>query len=172
MLTLVRRFALVFGLFVGTLASQLPEYAQQYRQRLGGALDELTRIVSDFDAQAQSEGLSEGAAIDRMKKSPDGLVQRQGESVQDNVIRRDRLAEQDQAFQRAGPVGRLGVLARDFDPAIARGAWNRFEPAVPVTIEGFLAGGIGVVAGYCLWHACALPFRRRRPRRTAHIADV
>lgn len=172
MLTLLRRFALVFGLFIGTLASQLPEFAQQYRQRLGGALDELSRIVRNFDEQAQSQGLTEGAALDRLKKNSDELVQRQGESMQDNVIRRDRLAEQQDAFQRAGPVGRLGVLARDFDPGIARGAWNTFEPAVPVTIEGLAAGGIGIVAGYCLWHACALPFRRRRPARRAQTIDV
>ena len=172
MFTLLRRFALVFGLFVGTLASQLPEFAQQYRQRLGGALDELTRIIRNFDDQAQSQGLTEGAAIDRLKKNDDRLAQHQGESMQDNVIRRDRLADQQDAFRQAGPVGRLGVLARDFDPAIARGAWNTFEPAVPVTIEGLAAGGVGLVAGYCLWHACALPFRRRRPGRRAQTIDV
>lgn len=172
MLTLLRRFALVFGLFVGTLASQLPEYAQQYRQRLGGALDELTRIIRNFDDQAQSQGLSESAAIERLKNNSDALAQRQGESTQDTVIRRDRLAEQDRAFQQAGSFGRLGVLARDFDPGIARGAWSRFEPAVPVTTEGFVTGGIGLVVGYMLWHLLALPFRRRRPRRSTRTVDV
>lgn len=167
---MLRRLALVFGVFAGTCASQIPEYAQQYRQRLGGALDELTRIMADFDAQARSQGLSEPAAIERMKKNPDELVQRQGESVQDNVIRRDRLAAQDAAFARAGPFGRLGLLARDFDPAIARGAWSRYEPAVPVTTEGFAAGGIGALAGYALWRALALPFRRRRAR--SHVTEA
>ena len=42
---ILRRFALMFGLFCGVAASQLPEFAQQYRQRLGGALDELTALV-------------------------------------------------------------------------------------------------------------------------------
>lgn len=167
MFTLVRRFALVFGLFLGTLASQLPEYAQQYRQRLGGALDELTRLVVNFDAQAAGEGLPRDKALDRLKRNPDGLVQRQGEAMQDTVIRRDRLAEQDAAFQRAGSFGRLAVLARDFDPGIARGAWSRFEPAVPVTSEGFACAGGGLVAGYALWHLLARPFGRRRPTSTA-----
>lgn len=164
MLTLVRRFALVFGLFLGGLASQLPEYAQQYRQRLGGALDELTRIVEQFDAQASAQGLDQSAAVDRMKHNPDTFVQQQGEAARDTIIRRDQLADQDRAFQQAGSFGRLRVLASDFDPSIARGAWRRFEPAVPVTSEGFVCGAIGLVCGYGLWHAMAWPFRRRRRR--------
>ena len=166
MFTLLRRFALVFGLFFATLASQLPEYAQQYRQRLGGALDELTRIVTAFDSQAAAQGMERNAAVDRLKKNSDQFVQKQGEATQDTIIRRDRLAEQDEAFQRAGSFSRLGVLARDFDPAIARGAWSRYEPAVPVTTEGFVCAGAGLVCGYGLWHMLALPFRRRRPQAT------
>ncbi len=165
MLFLVRRLALAFALFAGTMASQLPEYAQQYRQRLGGALDELGRVITNFDAQSTESGLDRNAAIARLKVNGDTLVQRQGEAMQDNVIRRDRLADQDAAFARAGPFARLGLLARDFDPGIARGAWTRFEPAVPVTSEGFISAGAGLLAGYGLWHLLALPFRRR-PRGT------
>ena len=171
MLMLFRRFALVFGLFVGTLASQMPEYAQQYRQRLGGALDELGRIIANFDAQATEAGVDRNAAITRLKANGDTLVQRQGEAMQDTIIRRDRLAEQDAAFARAGSFTRLGILARDFDPGIARGAWSRFEPAVPVTSEGFVSAGVGLLAGYGIWHLLAWPFRRRRPR-PAIIARV
>ena len=164
MLMLFRRFALVFGLFIGTLASQMPEYAQQYRQRLGGAIDELGRIIANFDAQASQAGIDRNAAITRLKTNNDVLVQRQGEAMQDTVIRHDRLAEQDAAFAQAGSFARLGLLARDFDPGIARGAWSRFEPAVPVTTEGFVSAGVGLLAGYGLWHLLAWPFRRRRPR--------
>jgi len=39
------RIAFALALFAAVLGSQFPEFAQQYRQRLGGALDELDRIV-------------------------------------------------------------------------------------------------------------------------------
>ena len=43
---------MAFGLAGALTLSQAPEFAQQYRQRLGGALDELRRVVADFDADA------------------------------------------------------------------------------------------------------------------------
>ncbi len=56
---LVRRLTLFFGLVFAMAASQIPEYAQQYRQRLGGAIDELRTIVARFDEDSAREGLTE-----------------------------------------------------------------------------------------------------------------
>ena len=43
--------------------SQLPEFAQQYAQRLGGAISELKVIVADFDRDAANSQLSREDAI-------------------------------------------------------------------------------------------------------------
>jgi Protein of unknown function (DUF2937) len=40
------------------IGSQGPEFAQQCRQRLGGALEELNRIVSEFDAEVRGQNLT------------------------------------------------------------------------------------------------------------------
>jgi DUF2937 family protein len=40
-------------------------------------------------------------------------------------------------------------------------AWKDFEPAVPVTSEAFVIGGIGLVLGWSLTHIVAWPIRRR-----------
>jgi hypothetical protein len=53
-----RRLALAIGLIVGLIGSQGPEFAQQYRQRIGGALDELKHIVAEFDAETARERLT------------------------------------------------------------------------------------------------------------------
>ena len=44
MLFVLRRLGLAIGLLVAAVASQAPEFAQQYRQRLGGAIDEINRM--------------------------------------------------------------------------------------------------------------------------------
>ena len=45
---------LVLGVAVvsGATTSQLPEFAQQYRQRMGGAIDALSQVVTDFREDA------------------------------------------------------------------------------------------------------------------------
>ena len=52
---LLRRLALAIGLVCGLLGTQAPEFAQQYRQRLAGAVDELSRVVATFDAEARGQ---------------------------------------------------------------------------------------------------------------------
>ncbi|MFL4990854.1 MAG: DUF2937 family protein, partial [Microvirga sp.] len=46
---LVRIVAFGMGLLGGVVASQGPEFGQQYRQRLGGAVDELRQVISRFE---------------------------------------------------------------------------------------------------------------------------
>ena len=43
-----------------------------------------------------------------------------------------------------------------------RGAFQAFEPAVPVTSEGAVAAGLGFLGAYGLIRLAATPFRRRR----------
>src|SRR5215203_3886436 len=123
---IARTMAVALGLFGGIAASQGPEYAQQYRQRLGGAVDELRRVVQRFDHDAQSAGQSREGAIERLNQNGDALIRRQGDAIRANVERLDRLERQSQAFQAAGPFERLIVMARDFDSDTARAAYREF----------------------------------------------
>lgn len=166
---IARTLGLAFGLAGGLAASQAPEYAQQYRQRLGGAVDELRRVVQRFDHDAQAIGQTREGAIGRLNEHRDELVRRQGDAMRANVERLDRLAQQQQAFQTAGPFQRLAVMAQDFDPDIARAAFHDFEPAVPTTTEGFATAGAGFLAGWGVSRLLGISlrylfFRRRRPQ--------
>jgi hypothetical protein len=165
---IARTMGLACGLLGGLITSQAPEYAQQYRQRLGGAADELRRVVQRFDHDAQATGQTREGAIGRLNEHRDELIRRQGDAMRANVERLDRLERQRQAFQTAGPFQRLAVMARDFDPDIARAAYQDFEPAVPTTTEGFVTAGAGFLAGWGLSRLIGIPlgylfFRRRRP---------
>ena len=161
----LRRIAALIGLFFAVAASQLPEYAQQYRQRLGGAIDELDAIIERFDAEAAQSGMSKEQGISHLQQSDDHLVQQRGDQMRDTILRRDRLEKQSDDFAKAGPVGRMLVLAEDFDPKIASRAYQAYEPAVPTTSEGLIAAVVGFVVGGGLIHLIAWPMRRRRRRR-------
>lgn len=161
------RLALCFGLLTGVAASQLPEYGQQYRQRLGGAIDELQPIVAAFDADCARQGLSRQEGVTRLLANEDPLARGRGSEIEETAQRLQKLVRSQTAMAQPGSVGRLAALAVEFDPLIARRAYESFEPAVPVTAEGFAFGGLGFVAGFGLFRLLGAPFARRKRRAAA-----
>ena len=163
---LARRLALAIGLMAGLVGSQGPEFVQQYRQRAGGALDELKRIAAEFYAEAASQHVKPSEAIRRLEENRDILARRRGEDIQRTIERADRLQEQLDAMASAGPLKRLSVMVTDFDPGIARRTLDAFEPAAPLTSEALVVGGLAAALGWAATHAVAWPFRRWRGNRT------
>jgi hypothetical protein len=157
-----RTLALAIALLAGVIGSQGPEFVQQYRERLGGAVDELKRIIAEFDAEAQREGLTPPDAMARLEHNDDPLARERGRDVAETIARTDRLQEQLQAMQSAGPVRRLYVFAKDFDPKIAERTLENYEPAAPLSLEAVAAAVLAAFCGWAATHLVALPFRRRR----------
>ena len=71
---LARRLAFAIAVLAGLIGSQAPEFAQQYRQRLGGALEELNRIVSEFDSEVQRQNLTGAEGLKRLEDNSDRLA--------------------------------------------------------------------------------------------------
>jgi hypothetical protein len=164
---LTRRLALAIGLLCGLIGTQWPEFSQQYRQRLGGALDELSRIVAAFDAEAASRSLTPAEGVARLKDNADPLARERGAAIEGDIARQARLQRQLEALRDAGPLERLIVMARDLDPATASRTLRDFEPAVPVTAESLVVGALALVWGWGATHLCAWPIRRRWQARRA-----
>lgn len=167
---LARRLALAIALIAGLIGSQGPEFAQQYRQRLGGALDELKRIVAEFDDEAAAERLTPPEAVMRLEADSDPLARRRGDDMARTIERAFRLEDQQTAMASAGPLRRLAVMIEDFDPQIARRALDNFEPAAPLTFEAAIVGSLAAIFGWGATHLCAWPFRRRTRLRVQREA--
>lgn len=158
---LVRRVAFFVALLFGFMATQVPEFVEQYRQRLGGAIDELAANVARFDSDSAQAGLTESGGIDRLRGNADRLVQQRGEQMQENVDRLQSLRELQQRLRNDGPITRLWTVATNYDARIARGTYSDFEPAVPTSLEGFILGLIGFIIGGGVIHTAGWPLRRR-----------
>ena len=163
---LVRRLAVAIGLLFSLIGSQVPEFAQQYRQRLGGALDELHRMIAEFDNEAASRSLTRQQGIDRLKANADALAQERGDAIVGDIDRADRLARQEEALKNGGPLTRLAGLIENFDAATASQAIRDYEPAVPITLEAFVVAGVGLAIGWMATHLVAWPVRRRLRARS------
>jgi C4-dicarboxylate-specific signal transduction histidine kinase len=164
---LARRLALAIALLAGLIGSQGPEFAQQYRQRLGGALEELNRIVSQFDAEVRRQNLSPAEALKRLEDNSDPLARERGEDMGKAVARAERLNQQIQAMNSAGPLMRLYVVATRFDPEIASSALDNYEPAEPLSIGALTAGGLAALCGWAATRLIAWPFSRGSRLRAA-----
>jgi flagellar motility protein MotE (MotC chaperone) len=156
-----RTVGLGAGLICAVAASQAPEFAQQYRQRLGGAIDELRTVVERFDADAASQNLDRQTALRRLSANPDPLAQRRAADASLNAARLSDLERQRSEMQNSGSFGRIVSLVSEADPDVIHGTTAAFEPAVPTTLEGAVAAGGGFVLGYGLIRLLARPFRRR-----------
>ena len=155
---ILRALTLAGGVLGGALASQFPEYAQQYAQRLGGAVNALTEVVADFDASAAAEGLTREAALAQMTGS--AFVERRQADMRRTFARHARLSEDLAVLQSAGPFLRAYHASRMTDRDVAQATYRAFVPAVPLSLTGavFALGGlllgIGVMrlgARLCLW---------------------
>ena len=168
-----RRLAAAIGLLFALIGTQGPEFSQQYRQRLGGALDELKRVVAAFNADAAKQSITPVEAIARLEGNPDPLAQARGAAIENDIARRNKLQNAFDEMRDAGPVQRIGAMAVDFDPAIGGETLQNFEPAVPVTSEALLVGALALVIGWGGTHLCAWPIRRRwRERREMRRATA
>ena len=160
-----RALSIVGGLALGFGFAQFPEYAQQYEQRLGGAVDELRIIVDDFDRGAAEFGLSREDALLRYALSPDEFIVDRGLSMRQTLARYERLSADLWQLQQAGPIQRAQLLPSYLDSDVGARALENFEPGVPATSEALVWGLLGSVVGYMLLYPffgfVTLPFRWR-----------
>ncbi|MEO8668155.1 MAG: DUF2937 family protein [Bauldia sp.] len=159
---IARTLALIVALGLGFVLSQGPEFAQQYRQRLGGAVDELRRIILQFDEDSLHSGYDRAGAIALMASNSEQLVRDQSGRIVVTVARYGRLREQQAAFESDGAFVRLASFIQNFDPPLVERTFAAYEPAVPVTVEGLLLAGGGFFAGYFFVLGMAWPLRRGR----------
>jgi Protein of unknown function (DUF2937) len=163
-----RRLAVAIALIAGVIGSQGPEFAQQYRQRMGGAVDELERIVAQFGAAAAGQGLTQAQAAGRLEQNAEPLAQEQGKDMVQTIARANRFEKELEEMRSAGPLRRIYVMAKDFDPEIARHTLDNYEPAAPLSLEAVIAAGLAAILAWGATHLVAWPLRRaRRPRERA-----
>ncbi len=165
---LIDRLLCVVG---AVLCSQLPEFIQQYVQRLGGHLDEARRQLGQFQKIAAKSGLTFDQLMAKSRDASEATVARLGQLMHESVVRVDALAAADAAIRDASIFSRPFVFLHHVDFSIARATGSVFKPAVPTTVEGMLYAGFGMLLILALYHgAVRYPVRRAWRRRKARQA--
>ncbi len=163
---MMRILTLTAGLAGAAGLSQFPEFSQQYLQRLGGAVDELQRVVADFDASAEGVGMTRDQALSALSE---GAFQEARQADMRRTIAREARLSADLAALRDASMAQRALQPQRFtDPEIAAAAWADFKPAVPVTLTGAGFAGTGFIVGggvfAALLRLLGWPLRRLRGR--------
>jgi hypothetical protein len=148
--------------------AQLPEFIQQYRQRLGGHLDEARHQLAEYTAIATRAKLSLPQFIERTSTNSDTLVSQLGTVMRNVVLRVDELTTAEAALSHASLWQKPFVFIAHVDAGIARATWDVYLPAVPTTGEGLCYAVAGMITLLGLYHglirypiSAALSRRRR-----------
>ena len=153
---------LLFGFVGALLLSQFPEFFQQYTQRLGGRLDEVTRQVAALETRAAEAGKDLRSYVAGFLENPDADVRREGRALAALPPRQARLRQAYEALTGTGRGWRAKSFVQHFDWNVARTTAAVYAPAMPVTAESAVYAGAGFGAGAVLfWSFFGL---RRRPR--------
>ncbi len=158
---MARIAATVGAIVLGVGASQFPEFSQQYEQRLGGAVDELRIVAAQFDTSAARAGLTREEAL--QDYSGTEFLELRGEDMRETFVRLEKLEGDLATLQNSTAAQKIANLPAMLDTQIAQRAWENFEPAVPVNVEGAAFAVMGGVAGFAgVGGLASLIGRRRR----------
>ncbi|WP_064686359.1 DUF2937 family protein [Rhizobium bangladeshense] len=165
---IARIIAIVAGLAGGTVFSQAPEFAQQYRQRIGGAIDELRVIVEDFNRQAAEHDLDRQQALNTYAQSSDDFLRDRGASMQSTIARYETLLSQQLKLGTAAPVAKPFVLIGEPDDVVFANTLRDFVPGVPLSFAGLVWAAIGFISAWVIAALLGFGVRRVvRGRRTS-----
>jgi hypothetical protein len=162
-----RRTTFALALAFGLATSQAPEFAQQYFQRLGGAIDELKRQMASFDSDSQGVGFSRAEGVEHLRASGDPLARQRGDRVAEDAGRLADLQRQQQEMRGGAPLTKVWVALTRPDIRVAQGAYQDFEPALPMTAGGALCAAGGFFGALALLRWPGALFRRREKKGLA-----
>lgn len=142
-----RFFNGIFGAGGAALTSQFPAFFAQYRQQLAGRLAQARADLSQVTEEAARLGLTPQEYLARAEAEGGQFTRVLVEGARQTLTALERLQAAYEAFSIATPLGRPIVFARHFDAEVLDSTAAHFQPAVPLTPEGLVYAGLGLLIG-------------------------
>ena len=143
-----RFLAFLLGVAGAVIGSQAPSFTLQYMQNLQGRMDELQPLVEQYDANVAVHGYTRDQAMAQCGSATD-LLEGLCISYETTVSRYELLAAHLAELNDASDYVRPLILAKTQKRDITESVYEQFEPAMPITVHGFVyaAGGFAVLWG-------------------------
>jgi hypothetical protein len=150
---IIDRLGVVSG---ALLFSQIPQFIQQYSQRLAGHVAELKIQATTLAEAAQFSGKTIDQLISKFLTSGDLDFVHQGELMQQAMVRFHYLSTALSNLYTSTALSRPFIFFSQIDMGIAEGTLENFTFGVSLTIEGGVYALIGMTTGALMYRALAL----------------
>lgn len=146
---LIRGFLDRIILVIGVVAAGcIPSFIAQYRQRIGGQLNQVLQDIAPFQAIAnQFHHGSLQELIQYHLASADATFHDEGTAIQAMVDSAEQLRQALEALN-TDLFHQLVYLLAKTDPLIARATWEIFSPSFNLTSESVV---FALIAGFAIW---------------------
>ncbi|SEL46765.1 Protein of unknown function [Colwellia chukchiensis] len=130
---------------------QLPEFMQQYQQRLAGHLTEAQLQLAQYTniAQQHFDG-SLSAMISRYKSNSDAAIVSTGELIANLSARVQYLSQHLEQITTNSYLQSVYQFIRHLDPQIAAGTAQQFAMAIPIELNAIATGAVLAISSLVL----------------------
>lgn len=142
------RLCVVAGAFIG---SQIPQFMQQYTQRLAGHVEALQKLINQLRHMSSFSNKTLEQYIQKFKDSPDPDFVRQGDFMQGILTRWAELQQALDHLTQSSMWWRPYYFLKDLQPDIAHSTLASFQPGFNLTIEGLCYAGTGMILGWVFY---------------------
>ncbi len=146
--SIIDRLCIVAGAFFG---SQIPQFMQQYSQRLAGHVAELRQLIDQLTRVAAHSNKSLEEYIQKFLVSNDADFSHQGHFMQGMVNRWEELNGALLHLTQSSAWTRPLVFMKDLQTDIAHSTFASFQPGINFTAEGLCYAGIGSLMGWAVY---------------------
>lgn len=147
--SLLDRLCVVAGAFVG---SQVPQFMQQYTQRLAGHVEALQKLINQLRhiASLSSQKTLE-QYIEKFQNSSDPDFIHQGDFMQGILNRWEELHLALEHLTSSSIWLRPYYFLKDLQPDIAHSTFASYQPGFNLTLEGVCYAGVGIILGWAFY---------------------
>lgn len=126
---------------------QLPEFIQQYGQRLSGHLNEAKRHIEQFQfiANVQYDG-SLSKLVDTYLVNSDDAIKQTGELVNSLLERQSLLQNNMAGLKDSNYINRIINFFKNLDTEMAQATLQQYVLAIPIEIFALITGLVFAIA--------------------------
>lgn len=146
---LLERLLFTFGLL---LFMQIPQFIDQYTQRLGGYYDAQRTHLAQYQAIADINYDGElTTLISHFQASDTPAVVQTGQQIESTMQTTETLLQDLRLLTANNYIPKLKLLATRLDMTLAKNTLAIFKPGIPLTKEAIITGLIGGCLVNLLW---------------------